>query len=80
MITQTHPGGDRRVLEKVKIRGSSQPMHAGIETTKNGEILTGKGGGGEPGVPRVWTRDLHHGLGGPETGKKLLKARVQFNT
>ena len=55
MITQPHPRGNTRVLEK-----SNSEIFSGAIKTTAGSVLTGKGpygGGGVLGVPRVGTPD-----------------------
>ena len=52
IITQTHPEGDRTVLEKVKISKNFQPAHACAKTAKSSPARArGEGGGGGWGYP-----------------------------
>ena len=61
MITQTHPKGDERVSEKVKIFQVPLNSLSSVKTAESSPARGQKGGG--PGVPRVWTQGPCHGLG-----------------
>ena len=69
IITQNHPRGDRRVSDKGNFSKNSQVPLQGP-----------KGGGGSTGGTRSLNRDLHNGLGGQFTRKKLFRTQVQVHT